>query len=71
MQAICPPETSVEFQQTTPCYIPEDNIVYNHRCENLEFYNIYVTGTLLSPFDEPIITDIQMFYQGLGLIVNL
>jgi hypothetical protein len=24
-----------EFQQTTQCYIPEDNILHNHRCENL------------------------------------
>jgi hypothetical protein len=28
-------ETSVDFQQTTWCYIPEDRTHYNHLCENL------------------------------------
>jgi hypothetical protein len=28
-------ETSVDFQQTTWCYIPEDGTLHNHCCENL------------------------------------
>jgi hypothetical protein len=31
-------ETSVDFQQTTRRYIPEDGTLYNHRCENLTSY---------------------------------
>jgi hypothetical protein len=34
-EAICSSETSVEFQLTTRPYIPEDNTLHNHRCENL------------------------------------
>jgi hypothetical protein len=40
MEAICSSETSVDFQQTTRRYIPEDSTIYNHRCENLKFYMI-------------------------------
>jgi hypothetical protein len=38
MEAMCSSETSVGFQQTTRRYIPEDNILHNHRCENLKSY---------------------------------
>jgi hypothetical protein len=38
MEAICFSETSVDFQRITPRYIPEDNTVHNHRCENLKSY---------------------------------
>jgi hypothetical protein len=38
MEAICSSETSVDFQQTTWRYIPEDNTLDNHRCENLRSY---------------------------------
>jgi hypothetical protein len=38
MEAIWSTETSVNFQRTTRRYIPEDNILHNHRCENLKFY---------------------------------
>jgi hypothetical protein len=38
MEAICSSEASVDFQRTTRCYIPEDSILYNHRCENLKSY---------------------------------
>jgi hypothetical protein len=31
-------ETSVDFQQTTWCYIPEDRTLHNHCCENLKSY---------------------------------
>jgi hypothetical protein len=33
MEPICWSETSVDFQWTTLHYIPEDNTLYNHRCE--------------------------------------
>jgi hypothetical protein len=29
-------ETSVDFQRTTRCYIPDYRIVHDHRCKNLE-----------------------------------
>jgi hypothetical protein len=36
MEAICSSETSVETQRTARRHIPEDDIFYNHRCENLK-----------------------------------
>jgi hypothetical protein len=41
MEAICSFETSVDTQRTTWCYIPEDGIVHNHRCENLKSYLLW------------------------------
>jgi hypothetical protein len=41
VEAICSPETSVEFQRTTRRYIPEERTINNHRCENLKLY-LYV-----------------------------
>jgi hypothetical protein len=38
MDAICSSETSVGFQRTTRRYIPEDNTLHKHRCENLKSY---------------------------------
>jgi hypothetical protein len=38
MEAICSSETSVETQQTTRRYIPEDGTLHNHRCDNLKSY---------------------------------
>jgi hypothetical protein len=38
MEAICSTETSVDTQQTTRHYIPEDDTLYIHRCENLKSY---------------------------------
>jgi hypothetical protein len=38
MEAICSSETSVETQRTTRRHIPEDDILHNHRCENLKSY---------------------------------
>jgi hypothetical protein len=38
MEAKCSSETSVDIQRTTRCYIPEDGILHNHRCENLKYY---------------------------------
>jgi hypothetical protein len=34
-------EMSVDFQQTTRRYIPEDTAPHNHRCENLKYYILY------------------------------
>jgi hypothetical protein len=36
MEAICSSETSVDFQQTTRRYIPEDGALRDHRYENLK-----------------------------------
>jgi hypothetical protein len=36
IKATCSSETSVDFQQSTRCYIPEDITLHNHRCENLK-----------------------------------
>jgi hypothetical protein len=30
-------ETSVDFQQTTLRYVPDDITLHNHSCENLKF----------------------------------
>jgi hypothetical protein len=38
MEAIYSSETSVYFQRTTWCYIPEDRTLHNHSCENLKSY---------------------------------
>jgi hypothetical protein len=40
MEAICSSETSVDIQQPTWRYIPEDSTLQNHRCENLKSYKI-------------------------------
>jgi hypothetical protein len=37
-------ETSVDFQQTTERYTPEDNTLHNHRCENLKSYIVFLYG---------------------------
>jgi hypothetical protein len=38
VEALCSSETSVATQLTTRRHIPEDNILHNHRCENLKSY---------------------------------
>jgi hypothetical protein len=38
MEAICSSETSVNFQRTARCYIPEDRTLNNLRFENLISY---------------------------------
>jgi hypothetical protein len=38
MEATCPSEKSVDFQQTTRRYISEDTILHNHRFEYLKYY---------------------------------
>jgi hypothetical protein len=43
MEAICSFETSVTTQRTTRPHIPEDDTLYNHRCENLKSYIVHVS----------------------------
>jgi hypothetical protein len=43
MEEICSSETSVKTQRTTRRVIPEDDALYNHRCENLKSY-IYLNN---------------------------
>jgi hypothetical protein len=38
LESICFSETSVDFQRTTRHYIPEDRLLHNYRCANLEAY---------------------------------
>jgi hypothetical protein len=40
MEAICSSETSVATQRTTRRHIPEDDTLYNHRCEYLKSYKL-------------------------------
>jgi hypothetical protein len=51
MEAISSSETSVDFEQITRRYIPEDSTLHNHRCDNLKSYfqlldYIAMNGTL-------------------------
>jgi hypothetical protein len=39
MEVTCSSESSVDFQQTTRRYIPEERTPHNHRGENLKSYN--------------------------------
>jgi hypothetical protein len=36
MEARCSSETLIDTQRTTRRYIPENGVLHNHRCENLE-----------------------------------
>jgi hypothetical protein len=38
LEATCSSETSVDFQQTTWSYIPQDTSLPNHSCENPNSY---------------------------------
>jgi hypothetical protein len=38
-------ETSVNFQRTTRCYIPEDRTLHIHHCENIKYSTILDLGT--------------------------
>jgi hypothetical protein len=42
MEAMCSSETSADFQRTTRRYIPEDSTLYNHHCENLKSYTVFL-----------------------------
>jgi hypothetical protein len=41
MEAICYSVTSVDTQRTTRRYIPEDDTLHNHPCENLKSYMVH------------------------------
>jgi hypothetical protein len=41
-------KTSVETQRTIRRYIPEDDTLHNHRCENLKSYMIFVVFFYIS-----------------------
>jgi hypothetical protein len=38
MEAVCSPETSIDFQRTTRLYIPEDSTLHIHCGDNLKSY---------------------------------
>jgi hypothetical protein len=40
IEAICSPETSIDFQRITQRYLPEDITLHNHNCENLKSYKL-------------------------------
>jgi hypothetical protein len=40
VEDICSSETSVVFERTTLCSIPEDRTLHNHRCENLKPFKL-------------------------------
>jgi hypothetical protein len=61
MEAKCSSETSVDFQQITRLYIPE-NRTHNDRCDNL---NSYIVCGLLSR-DEPYIPGCDAVEFGSG-----
>jgi hypothetical protein len=48
MEAVCTPETLVNFNVTTKCYIPEDSKLHTRHCENLKSHmvNLYGEATL-------------------------
>jgi hypothetical protein len=74
VEAICSSETSVDFQRTTQCYIPEDSTLHNHRCENLKsyirnilYYSIFIGHCPVSVSFNPLhlIDFIRIFKYGL------
>jgi hypothetical protein len=38
MEAACYSETSDDFQQSAQCYITDNSVLHNQRCENVKFY---------------------------------
>jgi hypothetical protein len=44
-------ETSADTQRTTRRYIPEDDTLHNHRCENLKSY-IAISGVRFTLFSK-------------------
>jgi hypothetical protein len=47
MEATCSSETLADFQWTTRCYIPDDIILHNHRCEKIQSYDVFVVLLLV------------------------
>jgi hypothetical protein len=40
MEAVCTSETSVYFNVTAQCYIPEDSKLHTHCCKNLKSHKL-------------------------------
>jgi hypothetical protein len=47
MEATCSSETSVDLQQTTWCYTPEDRMPHDNRCENIKSYILQWVDSVL------------------------
>jgi hypothetical protein len=47
MEAIHSSETSIDFQQTTRCYVPEERILHNRHYDSLKSYEVYYVEILL------------------------
>jgi hypothetical protein len=47
IEVMCSSETSVDFQQTTQRYIPEDRTVHNHWCDNPISYIIMCSSVIV------------------------
>lgn len=45
--------TSVDFQLTMRCHVPEDRILYKHVCETLEPYESLLSASLYLRLDQP------------------
>jgi hypothetical protein len=62
IETICSSETSIDFQQTTRRYFPEDSTLHNYCCENLKSYPSSVFH-VRDPFSPP--------YKVTGTIIVL
>jgi hypothetical protein len=59
MEVTCFSETSLDFQQATPRYVPEDRTLHNHLCENLKSHKpltVRCTGSPLCTEGKPMLT---------------
>jgi hypothetical protein len=50
MEVICSWDTSVDFQLTTRCYIPEDRKVCNHCCESIKSYSTVIGVVVMETY---------------------
>jgi hypothetical protein len=65
MEKICSSEMSGGFQRATRRYIPEDNTLHNHRCENLKSFTYSILFTTMSEIGSKILqTCIQVPYEA-------
>jgi hypothetical protein len=67
MEAMCSFETSVNVG-STPRHIPEDDILYSHRCENLKSYLLdSIVNILAVCIRRSVIqTDTRLFFRKIG-----
>jgi hypothetical protein len=70
MKAVCSSETSVDTQRTTRRYIPEDDTLHNHHCENLKSYIISAAFLLLFSLSLSRETWTQELLQVVKVIVD-